>query len=335
MTRVALRSAPPRDLARLRDALHALPHIGARDRATRQRRLSRAAGLTRRILGPDGSARRARWSKNCRLRCATAASLPRLRCRARRAARSSSNAGQWLIDLETRERAAPASVRLKVGYNRVHGYYLESNRADRRRSRRIHAAANAEKRRALHHAGTQSVRRRRADRPVESAGARATAVRRLCSTRSTTSRRRCVAARPLCGTRHARVDGRTRAAAQSRRADAECRTRISIEAGRHPIVEHAQSAPFIANDLALDDTRRMLIVTGPNMGGKSTYMRQAALIVLLAYTGSFVPARCRAHRSSRSHLHAHRRRGRFERRPLDLHGRNERGSEHPAQRDAA
>jgi DNA mismatch repair protein MutS len=52
-----------------------------------------------------------------------------------------------------------------------------------------------------------------------------------------------------------------------------------------------QSGPFIPNDLHLDESRRMLIVTGPNMGGKSTYMRQAALIVLLAYTGSFVPAR--------------------------------------------
>ncbi len=66
---------------------------------------------------------------------------------------------------------------------------------------------------------------------------------------------------------------------------------FDIEAGRHLVVEHVQSTPFIANDLRLDATRRMLIVTGPNMGGKSTYMRQAALIVLLAYTGSFVPAR--------------------------------------------
>jgi DNA mismatch repair protein MutS len=65
---------------------------------------------------------------------------------------------------------------------------------------------------------------------------------------------------------------------------------FDIEAGRHLVVEHVQSTPFIANDLHLDAARRMLIVTGPNMGGKSTYMRQAALIVLLAYTGSFVPA---------------------------------------------
>jgi DNA mismatch repair protein MutS len=65
---------------------------------------------------------------------------------------------------------------------------------------------------------------------------------------------------------------------------------VRILRGRHPVVEQVRSDPFEPNDLVLDDTRRMLIITGPNMGGKSTYMRQAALIVLLAHIGSFVPA---------------------------------------------
>ena len=64
---------------------------------------------------------------------------------------------------------------------------------------------------------------------------------------------------------------------------------LSIEAGRHPVVE--QATEFVPNDLSMDDDRHFLIVTGPNMSGKSTYMRQAALIVLLAQIGSFVPAR--------------------------------------------
>ena len=64
-----------------------------------------------------------------------------------------------------------------------------------------------------------------------------------------------------------------------------------IESGRHPVVEQASREPFIPNDLCLDDARRMLIITGPNMGGKSTYMRQAALIVILAHIGCFVPAK--------------------------------------------
>jgi DNA mismatch repair protein MutS len=67
-------------------------------------------------------------------------------------------------------------------------------------------------------------------------------------------------------------------------------TCLEIRGGRHPVVEHFISGPFVPNDLLLDGSRRMLVVTGPNMGGKSTYMRQGALIVLLAHVGSFVPA---------------------------------------------
>ena len=67
-------------------------------------------------------------------------------------------------------------------------------------------------------------------------------------------------------------------------------TCLDIRGGRHPVVEHFIDGAFVPNDLVLDASRRMLIVTGPNMGGKSTYMRQGALIVLLAHVGSFVPA---------------------------------------------
>ncbi len=65
---------------------------------------------------------------------------------------------------------------------------------------------------------------------------------------------------------------------------------LTIEAGRHPVVERLSEQPFIANDTLFTDSRRMLVITGPNMGGKSTYMRQTALIVLMAYAGCFVPA---------------------------------------------
>jgi len=65
---------------------------------------------------------------------------------------------------------------------------------------------------------------------------------------------------------------------------------INIKGGRHPVVEQVSGDPFVANDLEMNDDRKMLVITGPNMGGKSTYMRQAALIVLLAQIGSFVPA---------------------------------------------
>jgi DNA mismatch repair protein MutS len=65
---------------------------------------------------------------------------------------------------------------------------------------------------------------------------------------------------------------------------------IDISAGRHPVVEQVSKAPFIANPVVLNNERKMLIITGPNMGGKSTYMRQTALIALMAHIGCFVPA---------------------------------------------
>ena len=80
-----------------------------------------------------------------------------------------------------------------------------------------------------------------------------------------------------------------------------------IDAGRHPVVERAGREPFIPNDLRFDDSRRMLIITGPNMGGKSTYMRQTALIVILAHIGCFVPARRADSRAPGPHLYANRR----------------------------
>ena len=81
-------------------------------------------------------------------------------------------------------------------------------------------------------------------------------------------------------------DARLRAAGVGRRSRCCC-----IDGGRHPVVERAGREPFIPNDLRFDESRRMLIITGPNMGGKSTYMRQTALIVILAHIGCFVPAR--------------------------------------------
>src|SRR6185312_14857953 len=68
---------------------------------------------------------------------------------------------------------------------------------------------------------------------------------------------------------------------------------LRIHGGRHPVVERQMSESatrFTPNDCLLDPSRTMLLITGPNMGGKSTFMRQTALIVLLAYVGSFVPA---------------------------------------------
>jgi len=106
--------------------------------------------------------------------------------------------------------------------------------------------------------------------------------------------------------------------------------RLTLEQGRHPVVE--QTTEFVPNNVRLDEDRGFLVVTGPNMSGKSTYMRQVACIVLLAQIGSFVPAKGRD-RAGRRHLHFGRRAGRTRTGPVDVHGRNERALEHPSHGD--
>ena len=100
------------------------------------------------------------------------------------------------------------------------------------------------------------------------------------------------------------------------------------------MVGRFSAAPFVPNDLKLDAERRMLIVTGPNMGGKSTYMRQAALIALLAHVGSYVPAE---HAILGPWIASSRASARAMIWPgaLDLHGGDDRGRQHPAQRQRA
>ena len=78
---------------------------------------------------------------------------------------------------------------------------------------------------------------------------------------------------------------------------------VKITGGRHPVVENMLSDPFVANDALLNPQQRMMIITGPNMGGKSTFMRQTALIVLLAHIGSFVPAEAAEIGSVVAYLH--------------------------------
>jgi DNA mismatch repair protein MutS len=112
---------------------------------------------------------------------------------------------------------------------------------------------------------------------------------------------------------------------------------LRIEDGRHPVIESTHAAgTFVANDTDLDPPqRRLVLLTGPNMAGKSTWIRQNALIAIMAQIGSFVPAKSAARRPRRPRVHARRRRRRHQPRRLDLHGRDDRDRQHPEQRDAA
>jgi DNA mismatch repair protein MutS len=203
----------------------------------------------------------------------------------------SENADAFLVELETRERARSGIDTLKLGYNRVHGYYIEVGKT--------HAAKiplDYTRRQTLTNAERYITEElKRFEEKVLTARDRALArekqlyeelLDRLAAQLSPLQR----AAAAL-----AELDA---LACFAERAEALRWTRpqlveapgIEIRAGRHPVVEQTLDQPFVPNDLKLDRNCRLLVITGPNMGGKSTYMRQTALIVLLAHAGSYVPA---------------------------------------------
>ncbi len=291
LARVALRSARPRDLARLRDAFLSLPDLQKALTPVNSHHVVRLATtiseypelsdlLERAIIDNppvvirDGGVIREGFDEE----------LDELR-------NISENAGQFLLDVETRERERTGISTLKVGYNRVHGYYIEITRAQSGQAPvdyiRRQTLKNAERfitpelkefeDKALS-AKSRSLAREKAlyDEVLETVAAELAPLQD--------------AAQAL-----AELDVLSNFAerATSLRFTAPEFTDqpgFDVEEGRHPVVEQLLDEPFVPNNLLMDTKRRMLVITGPNMGGKSTYMRQAALIALLAYTGSFVPA---------------------------------------------
>jgi DNA mismatch repair protein MutS len=202
-----------------------------------------------------------------------------------------SNAGEFLVALETRERARTGIPNLRVAYNSVHGYYIEVTNSHAQKIppdyRRRQTLKNAERyitpelkafedkalsardralalEKSLYDGLIESLQ---PHVPVLQAIGKALALADVLSGFSATAVKRNYA-RPHF------VDEQV----------------IEIEGGRHPVVE-GEIESFIANDCRLGPTRKLLLITGPNMGGKSTYMRQVALIALMAHIGTFVPAR--------------------------------------------
>ncbi len=203
----------------------------------------------------------------------------------------STNAGQFLVDLETRERERTGINTLKVGYNRVHGYYIEISRAQSEQ-----APADYIRRQTLKNAERFiTPELKEFEDKALSAKSRALAREKALYEQLIETLNEVLVPLQESATAVSELDVLT---TLTERADALgfClptiteEPGIAITGGRHPVVEQVLDTPFVANDLNFHDQRRMLIVTGPNMGGKSTYMRQTALIVLLAHIGSFVPA---------------------------------------------
>ncbi|WP_018945589.1 DNA mismatch repair protein MutS [Thioalkalivibrio sp. AKL17] len=202
------------------------------------------------------------------------------------------NADGFLRDLEAREREATGIATLKVAYNRVHGYYVEVGR-----SRSEELPGRFMRRQTLKNAERYTTEElKRFEDEILSAREQALARERqlfddlLAGLQGRADRLRAIADAV------ARLDVLATLAERARRLDWSRpelvpETGVHIEQGRHPVVEASLDTPFVANDTRLDpESRRLLVITGPNMGGKSTYMRQTALIVLLACMGSFVPA---------------------------------------------
>ncbi|CAG4899161.1 DNA mismatch repair protein MutS [Paraburkholderia saeva] len=291
--RLALLSARPRDLSSLRDTFIALPALrtqiallaGASD-SLAQIDLSLAppmdcVELLTRAVAPEPAAMVRDGGVIAR---GYDADLDELRD-------ISENCGQFLIDLETRERARTGISNLRVEYNKVHGFYIEVTRGQTDKVpddyRRRQTLKNAER--------YITPELKTFEDKALSAQERALAREKSLYDALLQSLLPFIADCQRVASALAELDLLAALAERARALDWVAPTfsseaGIEIEQGRHPVVE-AQVEQFIANDCTLSHERKLLLITGPNMGGKSTFMRQTALIALMAYVGSYVPAR--------------------------------------------
>lgn len=291
LTRVMLNSARPRDLSSLRDGLNKIPKLidwlsesgdealaswaqQLPDVPEERELLQQALEETPAVLVRDGGVIAPGYDGE----------LDHLR-------RLSQDAGQFLDDLEAREKESTGINTLKVGYNRVHGYYIEISKAQSDK-----APAHYTRRQTLKGAERYITEElKQFEDQVLSSRERALAREKVLydDLVSRLARRHGTLQQAIATI--ARLDALASFAerAHSLKLNApELVTEpgVHIQQGRHPVIEQAQDKPFTPNDCVLNPQRRMLTITGPNMGGKSTFMRQTALIVLLAYTGAYVPA---------------------------------------------
>ena len=292
MSRVALKSAKPRDLTQLRSSLALLPDIKqGMDKvdSPRLKALSENIDLFSELLDTLNNALVDEPPVIIRDGGVIAdgydSELDELR-------QLSNDAGQFLTDLEKQEKERTGIQGLKVGYNRVHGYYIEISRLYS-----ANVPDNYNRRQTLK--ATErfiTPELKEFENKILGAKDKSLACEKNLYNQLLDYITKYLSELQLCASALAEFDIYLcfSEIAETLNFTAPVLTKekgITIEAGRHPVVEQIQSEPFIANDLALDTEHQMLIITGPNMGGKSTYMRQTALIVLLAYIGSYVPAK--------------------------------------------
>ncbi|MGI5309385.1 DNA mismatch repair protein MutS [Rheinheimera sp. WS51] len=291
ITRLALRSARPRDFARLRQALQLLPELAPKLTQLHAVSLQRIAQATKPI------------PELCQLLEQAIVETPPVLIRDGGVIADgyhaeldqwrnlATGASDYLVQLEQRERERTGIASLKVGYNRVHGYYIETGR-----SADIKVPAEYIRRQTLKNNERYIIPElKEYEDKVLGSQSKALAIEKQLYEQLFDHCGQYLAPLQQLAQALAELDVLTTFA---ERADSlnYCRptlvatTSINLEQARHPVVEQVLTSPFIANPLQMQQQRRMLMLTGPNMGGKSTYMRQTALIVLMAYIGCFVPA---------------------------------------------
>ena len=293
-TRIALLTARPRDLASLRDGLKQLPALRhAMQRSFAPGEESLLAAIHNAIATPEACLdllqRAVADEPAAMVRDGGVfargfdAELDDLRG-------LSENAGQFLVDLETRERARTGIANLRVEYNKVHGFYIEVTHGQTDKVpedyRRRQTLKNAER--------YITPELKVFEDKALSAQDKALVREKLLYDQLLADLAPHIGVLQTISQGLAQLDTLTALAVHALKHNWVAPVLVSepcldICEGRHPVVEN-QIERFIANDCQLKDERRLLLITGPNMGGKSTFMRQVALITLLAYIGSYVPA---------------------------------------------
>ena len=291
LSRIALRSARPRDLAHLRDALAALPDLSQQIASIEAPRLQALAEN----ISPYPALSELLQKAICEnppvvireggvIADGYDADLDELR-------QLSTNAGEFLNRLEAEEKARTKLSTLKVGYNRVHGYYIEISRLQS-----DEVPGDYIRRQTLKNAERFiTPQLKEFEEKVLSARAKSLAREKQLYDELLETLADSLPELQQTAFSLSELDVLANFAERANALNLTCPTLtdtpgINITQGRHPVVEQVMEETFVANDMQLDADSNMLIITGPNMGGKSTYMRQTALIVLLAYTGCFIPA---------------------------------------------
>jgi DNA mismatch repair protein MutS len=289
--RVALRTARPRDLSGLRDTLATLPELHAALKASAQpglaghaQALAPADALLARLASTLKDEPAAVIREGGVIRDGCDAELDELRA-------IQNDCSAFLLDMEKRERERTGIANLRVEFNRVHGFYIEITQSNLDR-----VPVEYKRRQTMKNAERYITPELKAfEDKALAAGDRALAREKVLYEALIDDLNTGLARLQSIADAAAELDALAALASSAEalglaRPQFSTEDRIDIEAGRHLVVE-SQIDDFIPNDTSFTRSRQLLLITGPNMGGKSTYMRQVAQIALLAYCGAFVPAK--------------------------------------------